>query len=437
MKRSTLIYAGAVSVVGAAAGIFCAISFFRGLDAAGLNRTLVLAVLLVLCRSMPLYVRDDCAIDMSFISILTIFLLEGPIAAAALYLVTTPFVVMIERQPGGERVCAHIFNTPFIKTAFNMSNLVLSILIGGGACCFLFGFHAGDISLPGCIPSIFVYVILSMLVNTMLIAVLLHFEAGAGLASTLLVGFGQFGPNILCAAPLGYFLALLLQMDKGIFLAALFMLPLLLARFSFKLYVGEKRQQYKIVQALSAAIEAKDIYTVGHSQRVEKYSELLAHRLHLRGGRIETLKTAALFHDIGKIGIHDEVLQKRGPLTDAERALVQQHPLISVHILEEIDFYGDIKQSILCHHERWDGKGYPNGKRGREIPLEASIIAVADAFDAMTSDRPYRRGFSTEKAISVIAEESGRQFCPEVAKAMLSLYGDGMLEGIRPAQTKC
>ena len=437
MKRNTLLYAGCVSCVGVLAGIYCTILYFRNYSADNLTTTLVLAGLLILCRSLPLYVRDDCAVDMSFISILTIFLMQGHVAAAALYFLTTPFVIVIEHPNAEERSVSHIFNTSPIKTLFNMSNLVLTILIGGGACRLLLPFAAGDITLPGCILTIAVYIAVSMVVNTLFMAVLLHFEAGADFTSTMLFGFGQFMPNIVCAAPLGYFLALLFGMENGAFLVALFMLPLLLARFSFKLYVDGKQQQYKIIKALAAAIEAKDIYTVGHSRRVEEYSELLARRLHLREGRIETLKTAALFHDIGKIGIRDEILLKEGPLTEEERAIIQTHPLISVRILEEIDFYGNIKESILCHHERWDGKGYPNGKQGKDIPLEASIIAVADAFDAMTSDRPYRKGFTSEKAISIVAEESGHQFCPEVARAMLSLYGDGLLDDAQPAHAKC
>ncbi len=317
------------------------------------------------------------------------------------------------------------------------SNLVLTILAGGGACYFLLGFVPGEISLPGCIPVIIIYIFVSMVVNTALMAFLLYFEAGAHIMTTLVSGFGQFLPNIVCAAPLGYFLALLMRMEGGRFLVALFMLPLLLARFSFKLYVDGKQQQYKIVKALSAAIEAKDKYTVGHSRRVEQYCELLARRMRLSQGRIETLKTAALFHDIGKIGIRDEILLKDGPLSENERDTIRTHPDISVHILEDIDFYGNIKESILCHHERWDGGGYPGGRNGKDVPLEASIIAVADAYDAMTSDRPYRKGFPPEKAISIIAEDAGKQFHPDVARAMLALYGDGMLDDIEAGSVQC
>lgn len=436
MKRSTAIYAWTVSTVGISAGIVCAFLFFSQLESGDGWNTAILALLLVLCRSLPLYVREDCAVDMSFISILTIFLIEGPIAAAALYLVTTPFIFVIESFPGRERTVYHIFNTPPIKTAFNAANLIISILAAGG-CFTLLGGRAGDISLPRCIPPIIAYVVVSMLVNTMLMAVLLHFEAGASISGMIVIGFGQFAPNIICAAPLGYFLARLMSMEDGIFLVLLFMLPLLLARFSFKLYVDEKLQQYKVINALSAAIEAKDPYTVGHSKRVEEYSELIARKLKLPERRVETIKTAALFHDIGKIGIKDDILQKKGALDDDERRVINSHPEISVHILEDIDFYGDIKDIILCHHERYDGGGYPRGRAGEDIPLEAAIIAVADAFDAMTSDRPYRNGFSFEKAIGIVAEESGRQFNPTAAKAMLGVFSDGALDAFRPTPKPC
>ncbi len=119
MKRNTKIYTGAVSFVGVAAAIACSALFFRDFDLSQLGSTIVLAVLLVLCRSLPLYVREDCAVDMSFISILTIFLLEGPVAAAALYFLTTPFIFVVEKLPGEGRAVSHIFNTPLIKTAYH------------------------------------------------------------------------------------------------------------------------------------------------------------------------------------------------------------------------------------------------------------------------------------------------------------------------------
>ena len=423
MKKGTQIYAWTVGCIGVAAGVFCCWVFFRSGQAVWWQ-TLCLAGLLVLCRCLPLYIRNDCAIDMSFISILTIFLIQGPAAAASLYLLTTPFVIV--PRMGTKDKFDHIFNTPLVKTFFNTGNLVLSICVSG-LCFNALGGSPGYLKLPEIILPIVAYVTVSMIINTLLMAGLLKIEMSANFFETVVSGFGQFVPNIICAAPIGYFLAVLFQMEDGPYLVTLFMLPMLLARFSFKMYLNIKEQQYKVINTLSAVIEAKDQYTVGHSKRVEQYSEMLAREMKLPLKKIETIKTAALFHDIGKVGIQDTVLNKPGALSQNEWAEISRHPEISVHILEDIDFYGNIKEIILSHHERYDGGGYPNHRAGKEISTEASIISVADAFDAMTSDRPYRKGFSPDRAIQIIREESGKQFNPKAAQAMCNLYESGAI----------
>jgi putative nucleotidyltransferase with HDIG domain len=384
-----------------------------------------LLILLLICRCFPLYLRDDCAIEMSFIGILTIMLLKGPVVTAALVFLTTPLV--IEPNPAKKHGVAHIFNTPAIKSLFNTSNLIITILCSG----MVFNYFGGDncgVALPACVLPIFSYVVVSMLVNTLLMSFLMYIDVGAKLYSTALMGFGQFVPNMIAAAPLGYFFAYLLTSMPGPYLLIFFLLPFLLARFSFKLYLDSKQQSYKVINALTAAIEAKDPYTVGHSKRVETYSELIAMQMKLSRKKIYTIKIAALFHDIGKIGINDNVLNKPDKLNFVEYDMIRKHPEISVHILESIDFYGDIKAIILAHHERYDGSGYPNGLAKDAIPVGAAIISVADAFDAMTSDRPYRRGYSIEKAVGIIRKESGKQFDPDVAAAFLTLYEQGMLK---------
>ncbi len=427
MKKTTMIYALTVAAIGLTAGIWCCVVFIGAYNPAQLHSCISLTVLLIICRCFPLYIKEGTQIDMSFISILTIFLVEGPTTAAALYLLTTPFIVKPSFIPGQKY--SHIFNTNPVKNLFNTGNLLLSIVIsgyffnlaGGGAC---------GTSLPECILPIFVYVTASMLVNSLLMAVLMKVENGAKITMSALYGFTQFLPNIVCAAPIGYFLAYLMSLAQGPYFVMLFMLPLMLARFSFKLYLDSKAQSYKVINALSAAIEAKDEYTVGHSKRVEQYCEIIARQMHLPSRRIERLKIAALFHDIGKIGIQDDILNKPSSLSVEEFDKIKQHPLISVHILKDIDFYGDIKDIILGHHERYDGGGYPQALKGEEIPPEARIIAVADAFDAMTSDRPYRKGFALDKAIAIIKTESGRQFDPQAAAALTEAYEKGIIEPV-------
>jgi len=180
------------------------------------------------------------------------------------------------------------------------------------------------------------------------------------------------------------------------------------------------------VSALAEAIEAKDRYTLGHTQRVANYSLEIANCLRkyrrLKNWQEfkENLRIAALLHDIGKIGIPENVLNKRSPLCEEEKELIRRHPEIGVEILNPIKEFKDIILGIKYHHERYDGKGYPCGIKGKKIPLIASIIAVADSFDAMTSERPYRRALSKEEAIRIIKENRGKQFSPVCVDAFLN-----------------
>jgi putative nucleotidyltransferase with HDIG domain len=192
-------------------------------------------------------------------------------------------------------------------------------------------------------------------------------------------------------------------------------------------YSNLKDTYFGTIEAFAAAIEAKDKYTRGHSERVAMLSTMLAVRMNLHREFIEQLKYAAILHDIGKIGIHNTVLNKRSSLTEKERLMIQQHPGIGVNIISTIKFLEDIKPAILHHHEKWDGTGYPDGLKAYDIPILARIIAVADAFDAMTSDRSYRNAMNTEKAVHIIIKERGFQFCPTVVDALVAIYDDDKL----------
>lgn len=178
--------------------------------------------------------------------------------------------------------------------------------------------------------------------------------------------------------------------------------------------------------ALAAAIDAKDHYTHGHTARVTAYSLAIAEELKkqkkLDDDFIEKLHIASLLHDIGKIGMPERLLNKNCGLTVGERKIIQQHPLIGVNILQPIKELADCLPGVKYHHERYDGKGYPEGLKGKDIPLMASIISVADAFDAMTTDRSYRKAFTKEEAIAELKHSSGRQFDPQVVRVAEALF---------------
>lgn len=178
---------------------------------------------------------------------------------------------------------------------------------------------------------------------------------------------------------------------------------------------------HDVIECLIAAVEARDPYTSGHSTRVADITLILAQALGLRGPRLEIVHMAAHMHDIGKIGIPDDVLTKKGTLTEAEWRLIRLHPQIGFDILSHSEALADIAEIVLHHHERWDGGGYPDGMKGNEIPLGARIIAVADAIDAMLSPRPYRDVMSPDACARQIKANSGTQFDRRIASLALEL----------------
>ena len=175
------------------------------------------------------------------------------------------------------------------------------------------------------------------------------------------------------------------------------------------------------VRALVYAVEAKDRYTCGHSERVALYGQALAERVGLDHEECERLYLTGLLHDIGKIGIRDAVLGKEGKLTDEEFDEIKKHPDGGWAILQDLQQLRYTLPGILYHHERYDGRGYPDGLAGKNIPLDGRILAVADAYDAMTSDRPYRQGMPHDKAVGILREGSGTQWDPEMIDHFLAI----------------
>jgi putative nucleotidyltransferase with HDIG domain len=171
------------------------------------------------------------------------------------------------------------------------------------------------------------------------------------------------------------------------------------------------------LQALSNALDVRDSETEGHSRRVVEYMELIIAQLPVAPGHLATLRRGALLHDIGKIGVPDNVLRKPAALSEAEWVVMKRHPEHGARIISRIPFLEDVSRIVRHHHERWDGKGYPDGIAGEAIPLGARIFAVADSFDAMTSDRPYRRAMSVDEARDEVTRCRGTQFDPVVVDA--------------------
>ncbi|OII62081.1 metal-dependent phosphohydrolase [Streptomyces sp. CC53] len=201
--------------------------------------------------------------------------------------------------------------------------------------------------------------------------------------------------------------------------AALFaLLPMSVSCWVFALYHRERAAHQATIRALVQAVDLKDTYTRGHSERVGRASELIGRELGMDEARLETVRFAGTLHDVGKLGVPTRILRKDGPLTPEERRIIELHPEYGHEMVRGIGFLGEARAAILHHHERLDGTGYPYGLRGAEIPELARVVAVADAFDAMTSTRSYRRSRPVAAALQELARCAGSQFDPAVVRAL-------------------
>ncbi|HNW34421.1 MAG TPA: HD domain-containing protein [Candidatus Ozemobacteraceae bacterium] len=189
-----------------------------------------------------------------------------------------------------------------------------------------------------------------------------------------------------------------------------------------RLYENIQKVYLATIEVLATAIDAKDPYTQGHSRRVTQYSVAIAEEINMERKMIDSVRYAGLLHDVGKIGIKDSIIRKPARLTDEEYAIIKKHPEIGAKILRPVDFLADKVPGVKHHHEYFDGRGYPDHLKGDDIPLIARIICVADAFDAMTTNRPYRKGLSFNTAVAELRKFSGKQFDPMCVDAFLKAF---------------
>ena len=207
----------------------------------------------------------------------------------------------------------------------------------------------------------------------------------------------------------------------GLWATLLFMVPLLLARYSFTKYAETRNLFFGTVSALSQAIDAKDGFTRGHADRVSRIAGAIAREMGLSERHIEEIELAGMLHDIGKIGVEDQILMKPTRLDPHEQELMRRHPIYGASILEPSESLRPLVPLVLHHHENYDGSGYPEGRKGEDIPLGSRIIIVADAYEAMTSDRIYRKAIGHDRAMEQLNRYKGIQFDPKVVRALATL----------------
>ena len=228
---------------------------------------------------------------------------------------------------------------------------------------------------------------------------------------------------LLLASDLGYaslgLVIASLWMIMDWFAAVIVLVPLFVARWAMAQFVEEQRAYTATMNALCQAVETKDYYTRGHGDRVSRGSVMIARKIGMNAARTEAIRFAGMLHDVGKLGVPTQVLQKTGPLSEDEFAAIQLHPMRGLEIVREIGFLFEALNGIMHHHERIDGRGYPMGLAGHEIPEFARVIAVADAFDSMTSTRSYREAKSIDLAVAELRRGAGSQFDPVLVEAFI------------------
>jgi len=269
------------------------------------------------------------------------------------------------------------------------------------------------------IPALLVAVLTFFVVGAA-IDVLLRRRAGFNLREFWFFNFGKNFHHLIFTLLIGAIVSVA-YLDMGMLAFVLFAFPLLLTRDALKRSLDLRKSRIEALTALSSSVDARDRYTYDHSSRVSQLASMLAREMGFSESTVETIESGALLHDIGKIGMDVEILSKPGPLDNEERAAIRQHPIRSAQVVSGVELFKSSVDIVRHHHERPDGNGYPDGLAAHEIPIGARILNVADAFDAMTSDRPYRKRRSVGEALEELKNGSGSEFDPVVVEYLMRL----------------
>ena len=403
LSRVALLYIGAVVV---SAVVLVARGPFTGLR---WQYVVFLGILVIVSESRATQLRKgQLTWSPSSAAMLASVVLAGPVGAAIVGACTA---LGLRRGPS------------ILQRVFNTAMYALSAYLAGRAFLALGG-HVGlpdEESFPGIIAPFAGAALVLVVANHGLLSGVLWLTrppdgtpsgVGVGLSGRLLLsdlGYAAYG--LLIAA---------LWSVVGFFAPLLVLIPLFVARWAVAQFAEQQKAYEATVGALCQAVETKDFYTRGHSDRVSRGSVMIAREIGMRGERVEAIRYAGMLHDVGKLGVPTKVLQKTGKLTEEEYAAIQLHPMRGLDIVREIGFLDEALAGIMHHHERIDGRGYPMGLAGDEIPEFARVLAVADAFDSMTSTRSYRGARPVAEAIEELRKWSGTQFDPAFVDAFVA-----------------
>lgn len=333
--------------------------------------------------------------------------------------ITNPFAVCWIALLGTFEIRDFRGEVPWYGVLFNRSNFVLSAFVGWLALMVTQPWvRPGDSW--GALAQIAIVGAAFALVNNLLSVLAASVRSRSAFAKIWAVSVRQVAVGLLGQVPMGWLMAQI-AVAVGYWATLPFLVPLLLARYTFTKYAETRDLFFGTVSALSQAIDAKDGFTRGHADRVSRIAGAIAREMGLGEPEIERVELAGLLHDIGKIGVEDRILMKPMRLDADEQELMRRHPIYGASILEPSAALRPLVQMVLHHHENFDGSGYPEGLKGDEIPLGSRIIIVADAYEAMTSDRIYRKAIGHERALDQLNKYKGIQFDPKIVRSLEQL----------------
>ncbi len=363
------------------------------------------SLLAVTTESLVIRLPNGMGLSVGLAITLAALMSSGPVIA----MLSTGFGIMLRiirvKETG---MIVHILNNDPYKTLFNTAQGILCTGVAG-IVYRLLGGEPGEFNILFTISAVIFYTFLNSCIMALFFALLTNGK----FIKTWLENLKGLFVNIVLVGSMGIILFLAYD-GYGPGAVALFMGPLLLARYSFKQYTDLRETYVDTIKAFNELTEAKDPYTGEHSARVEIYAVGFAGYLGLNSQALHNIRMAAILHDVGKIGIKDDILTKDSRLNEKEYDLMKNHPLIGAKIIQNVHFLKEASKIIKQHHERYDGKGYPEGISGNAICREAVIISLADTYDAITSLRSYSKPLSYEDAQKEIGRCAGSQFDPDL-----------------------